>query len=138
MDLSKLKQSIMEHEGLRLFPYTDTTGHISIGYGTNLSAGISHDEAEDLLSNRLQFATVSAESQSWWAYLGGNDARQRAVVECVYNMGLHGFGGFHDTLAALERGDWPAASAGLLNSLWAHQVGQRAEVIAKMILTGED
>ena len=43
---------IKEDEGCRLKPYTDTTGHITIGYGRNLSAcGISKEEAEFFLKS---------------------------------------------------------------------------------------
>lgn len=137
-DSNKLKQSIMLHEGLKLFPYQDTTGNITIGYGTNLSAGITACEAEGLLCGRLLIATGEAEAQPWWQYVKGNDARERALIECVYNLGIAGFNNFHKAIAALGAGDFKSASEELLNSLWAKQVGKRAEVIAGMILNGSD
>jgi GH24 family phage-related lysozyme (muramidase) len=43
---------IKQQEGCRLKPYTDTTGHITIGYGRNLTdCGISQDEADLMLAN---------------------------------------------------------------------------------------
>ena len=45
-------------------------------------------------------------------YGGLNQARQRALLDMAYELGVEGLLGFHDMLAALERGDWAAASDG--------------------------
>ena len=49
-----LVSNIKQEEGYKAKPYTDTAGNITIGYGTNLSIGISKDEAELLMKHRLQ------------------------------------------------------------------------------------
>lgn len=138
MDIAKLTFSIQQHEGLRLKPYVDTTGNITLSYGVNITAGITQDEADYLFNSRFQSALREAQTESWWQYVADNDARSRAMVEMCYNMGAGGVAGFHDALAAMQRGDWNACAAGFLNSLWAKQVGQRAQTLAAMILTGED
>ena len=52
--MEALIDSIKRHEGLRLFPYNDTTGHLSIGYGRNLTSnGISTQEAEIMLKSDI-------------------------------------------------------------------------------------
>ena len=43
---------------------------------------------------------------------------------------------FVDTLAAMKRGDYAAAADGMLNSLWARQVGARATRLAAMMRSG--
>lgn len=138
VDPDKLTASIKYHEGLRLMPYTDTTGHTTIGYGLNLSAGITIDEANWLLGNRLQSAIRTAEAQLWWPHVQDNDARSRAFIELVYNLGISTLNEFRAALAAAMCDDWPACSAAFLQSLWARQVGARAETITSMILTGSD
>ena len=45
--------------------------------------------------------------------------------------------GFHNTLAAIEAGNYAAASGGMLASKWAKQVGARATRLAAMMKTGE-
>jgi lysozyme len=115
VDLGKLTASINGNESLQLFPYTDTTGNITIGYGTNLSAGISNDEAKYLRDNRIS-----------------------ALIELLYNMGLPRLRTFAKALAALCNDDFEAAANEFLNSLWHRQVGHRAEVLAGMIATGQD
>ena len=45
---------LKRHEGLRLKPYQDTIGKLTIGYGRNLDdRGISKEEAEYLLRNDI-------------------------------------------------------------------------------------
>lgn len=136
MDIAKLTASIKEHEGLRFLPYVDTTGNVTIGYGCNLSAGISDDEAEFLLRNRIELSIGEAEKMPWWNKVSDNDARSNALIECIYNLGARKFSVFIKVHAALCAGDFRTASAELLNSLWAKQVGKRAEVLATMVRTG--
>lgn len=133
MDIDKLTSSIALHEGLKLFPYQDTTGNETIGYGRNLKAkGISYDEAKYLLSNDIKSAIREAQAQDWWPYVSDNDAWSRAMVELVFEMGAHGVAGFHDMLACLKAGNYTGAGDCLLNSRYAAQVGQRAKDIAAL------
>lgn len=139
VDLGKLTSSIKLHEGLRLVPYLDTTGHITIGYGRNLNnEGISQDEAEYLLGNDIQLYIRTAEAQPWWPNVKDNDARARAFIEILFNLGLGSLAYFRKALAAAMRSDWDTCSIELLDSLWSKQVGERAEQLAKMIKTGQD
>jgi lysozyme len=63
--------------------------------------------------------------------------RQVALANLAFNLGIHGLAQFRNTLAAIERGDWPAAVQGLRQSLWYRQVGKsRSDRILHMIGTG--
>lgn len=111
----------------------DTTGHETIGYGRNLKAeGISYDEAKYLLSNDIKSAIREAKAQPWWEYVAGNDNWENACIEIVYNMGAHGFAGFHDLIGCLKNRDGAGSARALLNSKYARQVGQRAKDIAAL------
>ena len=139
IDMGKLTSSIMAHEGLRLQPYTDTTGNITIGYGRNLTGkGISHDEAASLLSNDIENALAQAQGEPWWSHVAGNDARARALVEIVFNIGLGGLRPFTHAIASLCNDDFAGAAQAFLDSQWAKQVGQRATILTQMIYYGED
>lgn len=139
VDMDKLKASIKRHEGCRLVPYRDTQGFLTVGYGRNLSSkGISQNEAEYLLQSDLAEALSIAEGQKWWANVKDNDARARAFVEIIFNLGLGTLAYFRKALAAALQNDWDACSNELLDSLWAKQVGKRAEELALMIKTGQD
>ena len=49
-----LKDLIIKHEGLRLFPYRCSAGKLSIGVGRNLDdVGITRDEAEFMLDGDI-------------------------------------------------------------------------------------
>lgn len=138
VDLLKLTDSINGNESLRLLPYTDTTGHITIGWGTNLDAGISQAEAAYLRDNRILSAVETAQAQPWWPMVQDCDPRARAFIEILFNMGLAKFNEFTKAISAALQSDWQTCSAELLNSLWAQQVGERAGRLAAMVATGED
>lgn len=137
MTLTAIFKQLVAHEGLRLKPYPDTVGKLTIGYGRNLSdRGISKDEAELLLMHDLQEAIAAAGTYPWFA--GLDPVRQRVVVDMLFNLGATKFRKFVGTIAAIASGDYVKASAHMLNSLWARQVGARATRLARMMATGED
>ncbi|HEX4373882.1 MAG TPA: hypothetical protein VHZ50_11320, partial [Puia sp.] len=54
--IKSLKELLIKQEGIRLFPYTDTTGHLTIGVGRNLvDTGIRNDEALYMLDNDIEY-----------------------------------------------------------------------------------
>ena len=132
--ITKLK----DFEGLRLKTYTDTTGHLSIGWGRNLdSRGISYDEAEMMLANDLDIATAEARSNfDWFDRL--DPVRQDFIVIMIFNIGVPRLKGFKKMLAAIEAQDWGRAGAELIDSTWAKQVGEnRAVAMRRVIEFGE-
>lgn len=138
MDTDKLKATIREAEGLRLSPYEDTTGHLSIGYGYNLSTnGISEAIADWLLNDALVEAREGLEMQ-WPPFQSLDDVRQRVLVEMAYNLGLQGVIHFRKMLHALTIQDWKNAAAELLNSQAAVQLPSRYHRLSIMLESGED
>lgn len=132
---AKLQLQIMRHEGVKLKVYLDTLGIETIGVGRNLrDKGISHDEAMFLLDNDLDECIRDCATFPWFADL--DPVRQRVVVDLRFNLGPSRLRGFKNTLAAIGRGDYEAAAAGMLKSKWATQVGQRAIRLAEMMRTG--
>ena len=133
----RLKALLIKHEHYEQFPYTDTTGNLTIGIGRNISVrGVSLNEALSLLDDDLAWHTAKLmQFCSWFAKL--DDNRQIAVIDMAFNLGLQGFLGFQDTISALEALDYERAAKAMLDSLWAHQVGQRAIDLAYIIRTGE-
>lgn len=139
MDFEKLTESIKQHEGFRNFPYTDTVGKLTIGWGHNLSDnGITKDVAELLLSNDIRSAIRTAEAQNWWPYVKDNDVRARAFTEIGFNVGFGALGLFRKAVAAASRDDWDVCADEFLDSKWHAQVGLRAQRLAAMIRTGRD
>lgn len=134
MDINKLTQSIQSHEGLRLKPYYDTVGKLTIGYGRNLTdVGISAAEANYLLGNDIQSAIRTSQAQDWWPYVCGNDVWENVFIELIFNMGAGGVANFKTMLACAKAGDGVGAGNALLDSTYARQVGKRARDLAAML-----
>jgi len=132
-----LTDQLIRDEGLRLHPYTDTVGKITIGVGRNLTdVGITAAEAQMLLSNDIAVASARLEDAFPWAS-GLDYVRRSALINMAFNMGIGGLSKFPKFLAAMQAADWKAARNEMLNSLWASQVGARAQRLAIQIETGE-
>src|SRR6266851_3306241 len=82
-------------------------GIVTIGYGRNLNEGITDVEASYMLGNDIRSAIREAEAQPWWPLVKDCDARARAFVELVFNLGAERLAGFHQALDAAMRADWP-------------------------------
>jgi lysozyme len=133
----KLKTLLVKHEEYRQFPYSDTTGHLTVGIGRNLvDRGVSITEAYYLLDDDIfYFSNKLTLFLKFFQSL--NEARQIALIDMCFNIGVQGLLGFTQMMLALESGDYQRASQEMLNSKWATQVGDRATCLANIILTGE-
>lgn len=133
----KLEEQLARDEALRLKPYKDSVGKLTIGVGRNLDdVGISRDEAMFLLANDIKNAAAHLEQELPWT--GGLDeVRRGALINMTFNMGIGSLVQFHNFLAALQGGDFKRASQEMLDSLWAKQVGPRAQRLSTQIETGE-
>ncbi|WP_461535211.1 glycoside hydrolase family protein [Spongorhabdus nitratireducens] len=132
-----LEQALIRHEGLRLTPYTDTVGKLTIGVGRNLDDnGITEDEA--LLLLRHDIARARAELERAFPFVLGLDpVRRDVLINMVFNMGLPAFSGFRHMLAAVEQRDFATAAREMLNSRWARQVKGRASELAGQMKRGQ-
>lgn len=137
VDLAKLRRLLILHEGIRLRPYTDTVGKLTIGVGRNLTdRGITIAEAMVLLDTDLDECLRWLHATfPWWANL--SPARQAALVDLRFNLGGAGLMKFRRFLTAMEAGDYGRAAEELRTSRWATQVKTRATRVIRMIETGE-
>jgi len=138
MDIDRLITQLKVHEGVRKFVYLDTEGIETIGVGRNLvDRGLSDDEIELMLANDIRdFQEEVERAFPWWSDM--DDVRQRVVVDMAFNMRLGSLSKFVNTLAHIENGLYDEASVEMLDSKWARQVGDRANVLSDMMKTGED
>jgi lysozyme len=131
--MENLIDMIKRHEGFRNFPYMDSVGKLTVGYGRNLEdVGISKAEAEILLVNDINIATgdlvdILPESTTY----GRN--RFNALVDMMFNLGKTKFRGFKKMIAALKERNFKKAAMEMLDSKWATQVGYRANDLAYMV-----
>lgn len=132
----RLVDQIKEEEGFSPTLYKCPSGKYTIGYGRNLEENpLTEEEAQYLLLRDIQKAW-NACSDSIGFFKDLDDVRKCALVDMAFNMGIRGLLRFVRTLEALSHGNYPVAAAGIRSSLYASQVGKRAERIANMIETG--
>ena len=138
MDIEKFKKQLILHEDIRLKPYRDTRGKLTIGVGRNLDdRGITLDEAMYLLGHDIQDHTAPLDVHlPWWRSM--NDVRQRVLADMCFNMGITGLLQFRNTLAAMENGSYARAAEGMRASRWYGQTKSRAIRLVKMMETGVD
>jgi lysozyme len=131
-----LTARLIRHEGLRLKPYRDTAGKLTIGVGRNLDdVGLSRAEAMVLLQNDL--ARVRAALDARWPWRRALDpVRADVMVELGFNLGVAGLAAFEQFLAGMKAAAFSAAADALLSSRWAGEVGARASELATMVRTG--
>uniref|UniRef100_A0A7V2F643 Lysozyme n=1 Tax=Rhodothermus marinus TaxID=29549 RepID=A0A7V2F643_RHOMR len=133
----RLRRMLIVHEGLRLKPYRDAVGKLTIGYGRNLEdVGISLEEAELMLEHDLDRA-IQAAKEVVPGFDVLDEVRQAVLVNMAFNIGRAGLASFKRMRAALALGDFERAASEMLDSLWARQVGRRAQELAEMMRTGQ-
>lgn len=136
LDRAILEEDLIRDEGLRLKPYRDTVGKLTIGVGRNLDdRGISEDEARQILRNDIALCEAELDIHiPWWTHLTGD--RQRALLNMCFNLGWPRLSGFKEMLIYLQAGSYARAASEALDSKWARQVGDRALRISKLIREG--
>lgn len=139
MDDKEFLEQITRHEGYRRSAYQDSKGYWTIGIGRlidkKLNGGLTVEEAQYLLQNDLdRCAKDLNEKLPWWSELSEN--RQYVLLNMCFNLGIAKLLGFKNTLAMIKAGNYEGAAKGMLNSLWAKQVGKRATELAEQMRKG--
>lgn len=139
-----LRVELRLDEGVRYVPYADTKGISTVGVGHNLQSSplpagwvypLTDAQVGTLLDGDLQSVYTDLDRDlPWWRDL--NDARQRVICNMCFNLGIDRLRGFKNTLAAMRQGRYADAAAGMLNSAWATQVGDRAQRLADRMTKG--
>lgn len=137
MNREKLKELLVRHESLRLFPYKDSVGKTSIGIGRNLDdVGITQAEALFMLDNDI--AKVVAHCRTVYPWFNElDDTRQNVICSLIFNLGPKGFSAFKKTIEFMERKEYALAANEILCSRWASQVGKRALELSEMLRDGD-
>lgn len=154
MNLSLMAKELERDEGVRLYPYTHAKGYLAIGVDRNLdncpltteerervghdgrTQAITKEEAIYLLTNDIKRIALELNRRmGWWKEL--DEVRRRVLLNMAFNLGTTRLLNFTEMLRWTQQGHYRAASMCLLASIWANQVGERAERLAKMMASGE-
>ena len=136
MNVDQLTKDLIIDEGKVKLLYTDSLGVPTIGVGRNLrDRGISDDEIAYLLKNDIAIVTADLDRNlPWWRLM--TEARQQALANVCFQLGITKLLHFTNTLASMRSGDYGGAADGMLNSLWARQTPNRANRLAKIMRAG--
>ena len=137
--MSKLVEMIKRHEGVKSKVYLCSAGYETIGVGRNISEsglGLSDDEIDYLLANDIERVKGELSKTYFW-FASMNEARQEAMIDICFNLGLTRLRGFVKALTAMSREQFDIAADEFMDSKWAKQVGMRATRVTEMIRTGE-
>ena len=131
-----LMAELKRDEGIRLKPYRDAMGRLTIGVGRNLDdVGISETESDFLLVNDIERTVATLDAHlPWWRTL--DTVRQRVMTNMAFKLGMGRLLTFHDALAAMQMHQYARAAQAMVDSRWASQVGQRAVRLAEQMRTG--
>ena len=129
-------RQLVQHEGLRLKPYTDTVGKLTIGVGRNLTDnGVSELEAEGMCIRDMDDVDADLDRNvAWWREM--SEPRQMVFVDMCFNLGWPRFSQFRRMLASAKDGDYATAADEMIDSRWARQVGTRADLLETMMRNG--
>lgn len=140
-DHARLVDQLILNEGLKLTPYRDTLGNLTIGVGHLIGKGenftsITRDEAIDLLEVDIGTAERRLTNIfSQWRSL--DEVRQRAFIDLTFNLGYK-LANFKRFIHAAKTGDWEKAADHLVQSRWYKQVRLRGPRIVHAIRTGTE
>ena len=137
--MTKLTEMLKRHEGVRSTVYMCSAGYETIGVGRNIAdygLGLSDDEIEYLLDNDIKRVREELEDTYFW-FAALNEARQDAMIDICFNLGLTRLRGFVKALEAMSREQFDIAADEFMDSRWSQQVGNRAVEVTEMIRTGE-
>ena len=140
-DDDKIKSSIKRNEGSVIdsngnhIMYPDSEGYSTVGYG-HLMRGVespilSQKSADQYFDRDYELHKKHAEKIPGFSRLDSD--QKAALIDMTFNMGPEWYKKFPKFTKALEAGDLDRATSELRDSLWAKQVGPRAERNIKMI-----
>lgn len=155
-DMPRLLAETGKDEGYDGTPYEDTQHLWTFAEGRCLERKpLSGPEWKYLLDNKLITVNISRpgadylkerdlvaienqlaiDYRDFWPHL--NDARQNALLECAYQIGVAGEEHFVQMLAAVRAGDMERAKLAGLDSLWAKETPDRAVRVLEQLASGE-
>ncbi len=143
IDLATVQAFITKHEGYVDHVYLDSRGFKTAGIGHLLTGGnwhvgehVSAEQIRAWFKSDVASAVAGAKSVLGASFDRLDEARKIVIIDMVFNLGVHGFAGFHHTIAAIESGAYAQAATDMLQSAWAGQVGSRATEDAAIMRSG--
>jgi len=136
MDIDKIKDMMIRHEGLRLTPYRCTVNKLTLGVGRNIEdVGITKEEALFLLNNDINLCVTDL-----WDIFNEIDEFseipeniQMVLVNMRFQLGPSRFRKFKKMIAAVKESNWPEMIIQMKDSRWYKQTTNRANDLISMV-----
>lgn len=135
VDKYRLEGTLIRHEGHHNVIYKDALGVPTVGVGRNVTRPFHDDEITLMLRNDIAEALRSCEV-GVKGFKELNSDRQEVLVNMVFNLGWPRFSEFTLLRHFVFVQNFDRAAEEMLDSLWADQVGKRAEELARVMRTG--
>ena len=151
--MQRIKQILLEDEGLYIKKYKCSKGIDTIGIGFAETFGfpnaiktitgvnsfkeldaITEEQALSILEYQVRYFEDKINNAFDW-YKYKSQSTKVVIINIVFNIGLSGFSKFKNTINALERDDMMSASRELLDSSYFSDVKGRALKNAITLLT---
>ncbi len=98
--------------------------------------GISDDDAEEMLADRIHTAQMGVNNALPWTS-SLSQIRQEVLVEMAFQMGIKGLLEFRLMLADIKNGNFNAAANEMRNSKWDKKEAKaRADELANLLAAG--
>ena len=147
INIELLERDLLRDEGYRCRPYYCSAGHPTIGVGHMMTAEeLADGGMEQTWSRERIFKTLRQDIHmalrgcemifGRTRYLSFSEARQRALANMCFQLGMGRLSGFQRMIAAIFADDWGTAHKEALDSKWARQTPDRARRVAAMLLEG--
>ena len=137
MNRQKLIDSLIEHEGIRNLPYSDSEGFLTIGVGHKLDAiPLSPAVIQMILEDDIAHVERELHHVIPYWHEGLNHERQNIIVEMAFQMGATGVKNFKKMWEAIKEEDFTKAAKEMLDSRWHKQTPNRAKSLAERMERG--
>ena len=133
------KNQIRKHEGFRNDIYLDSEGVLTGGWGHAFQIGttLPRNIWEQIFENDFLNKKAAADNFIWQRRLHDiGIVREIVLLDMIFNMGVSGVNKFVKMIVALDKRDYKAAAAEMIDSKWATQVGDRAKDLARQMESG--
>lgn len=142
IDADQVTHRLWDDEGFVASAYYDSKGFLTIGCGILIDSrrggGITAEEGMYLLRNRIYRVHNQCIDRFPWLTTKLNKTRQQIIVCMAYQLGVNGVANFKRMVAGIERKDFKAAAAEMLDSDWARKDSpERAKRMATMMESGQ-
>ena len=150
---SLLKFEEGTHKNGVCYPYKDSLGYPTIGYGKLCSSNKVSNDVEARNACKSYVSVCTAEKAKQWlsdeinsktscvqtnsvikpAYNKASNYRKAILISMAYQLGCNGLAGFKKTLSYMANSQWDKAATEMLDSAWNRQTPNRAKRHAHVI-----